>query len=113
MVQAIITSNTIVSMLLLSRMSSSMCGVCLSRVLGITDSLLPERSSRVSLELMRRQDENVLICLPLITTKSPDLVKICLNISGSLARPLEARERLTRLGAKLWRLRLPPRSRLL
>ena len=48
-----------VSMLLLFRMSSSMCGVCLSRVLGITDSLLLERSSRVSLELMRRQDENV------------------------------------------------------
>ena len=100
-------------MLLLSRMSSSMCGVCLRRVLGITDNLLPERSSRVSLELMRRHHENVLRCLAMITTKSPDLVNVCLNISGSLARPLEARERLTRLGARLWRLRLPPRSRLL
>ena len=47
-------------MLLLSRMSSSMLGVCLSRVLGTTDSLLLERSSRVSLALMRRcQDENM------------------------------------------------------
>ena len=36
-----------------------MLGVCLSRVLGITDSLLLERSSRVSLELMRRQGENM------------------------------------------------------
>ena len=111
-VSTIITSNTMVSMLLLFRMSSSMCGVCLSRVLGITDSLLLERSSRVSLELMRRQDENVkkLRCLAAITYQSPDLVNVCLNMSGSLARPLEARERLTRLGARLWRLRLPPLS---
>ena len=71
-VSLIITSNTIVSMLLLSRMSSSMLGVCLSRVLGITDSLLPERSSRVSLELMRCQDKNMeIIFLNLITISSP------------------------------------------
>ena len=106
-----LTSNTIVSMLLLSRMSSSMLGVCLSRVFGITDSLLLERSSRVSLGLMRCHDENVKMFRTLtITDRSPHLVKVCLNISGSLARPLEARERVTRLEARLWRLRLPPLS---
>ena len=89
-----------------------MFGVCLSRVLGITDSLLLERSSRVSLELMRCQDEKMgIIIINLITDMIPHLVKVCLNMSGSRARPLEARERLTRLGPRLWRLRLPPRSR--
>ena len=49
-----------------------MLGVCLSRVLGITDSLLLERSSRVSLELMRCQDKNMeIIIINLITDYSP------------------------------------------
>ena len=44
----------------------------------------------------------------MIVKLMPHLVKVCLNMSGSRVRPLSARERLTRLAARLWRLRLPP-----